>query len=83
MFERMGSALVPGGSLFAVGGDVSEDGRRGPPDANRLYTPERLRQALTGFDVLRCEPVAYEGEGRDGPRPVVDVVGIARRPTVG
>ncbi len=83
MFERIRSALVPGGHLFTVGVDVSEDGRRGPPDADRLYTPERLRQALAGFDLLRCEPVAYEGEGRDGPRPVVDVVGIARRPPVG
>lgn len=78
MFERTRAALVPGGHLFTVGVDVVEHGRRGPPDADRLYTPERLAEALAGFEVLRCESVEYEGEGRDGRRPVVDVVGIAR-----
>ena len=80
MFERARASLVPGGHLFTVGVDVSEHGRRGPPDPDRLYTPERLREALSGFEVLRCEPVAYEGESRDGRRSVLDVVAIAQRP---
>ena len=79
MFERARASLVPGGHLFTVGVDVSEHGRRGPPDADRLYTPERLSEALSGFEVLRCESVAYEGETRDGRRSVLDVVAIARR----
>ena len=80
MFERARAALAPGGYLFTVGVDLVDHGRRGPPDAERLYTPERLRPALSGFEVLRCESIAYEGEGREGPKRVVDVVAIARRP---
>jgi len=80
MFERTGAALAPGGHLFTVGVDAGEHGRRGPPDADRLYTPDRLREALAGFELLRCERVRYEGESTEGRRPVVDVVAIARRP---
>ena len=80
MFEHAGGMLVGGGHLFTVGVEVGELGKRGPRDAERLYTPERLRAALTGFDVLRCERVAYEGETTEGARPVVDCVAIARRP---
>lgn len=80
MFERAKAALVPGGHLFTVGVDAREHGRRGPPDEDRLYTPERLLEALAGFDVLRCEPVCYEGETTAGRRPVTDVVAIAQRP---
>lgn len=80
MFEHARAALAPGGHLFTVGVDVAEHGRRGPPDADRLYTPERLREALTGFDVLRCESVSYEGESTEGRRPAIDVVAIAQRP---
>ncbi|MDQ3720313.1 MAG: class I SAM-dependent methyltransferase [Actinomycetota bacterium] len=79
MFERAGAALVPGGHLFVTGVDLVEHGRRGPPDPERLYTPERLRGTLRGFDLLRCESVVYEAERREGPRRVVDVVAIARR----
>lgn len=82
MFERARESLVPGGHLFTVGVDLAEHGRRGPPDAERLYTPERLREALSAFELVRCESVAYEGESRDGRRSVRDVVAIARRPPV-
>lgn len=80
MFSSARDLLAPGGHLFTVGVDLSELDRRGPRDAERLYTPERLRVALTGFEVLRCETVAYEGEGTEGSRPVVDVAAMARRP---
>lgn len=80
MFERTRAALRPGGHLFTVGVHVTEHGRRGPPDPDRLYMPERLQEALARFELVRCETMAYEGEGRDGPRRVVDVVAIARRP---
>ena len=82
MFEWARESLVPGGHLFTVGVDLAEHGRRGPPDPERLYTPERLREALSSFEVLRCEGVAYEGESREGRRSVRDVVATARRPAV-
>jgi len=80
MFERAGEALAPGGHLFVTGVDLADHGRRGPPDAERLHTPQRLRRALRGFDLLRCESVAHETEDRQGRRSVVDVVAIATSP---
>ena len=80
MFGSVSQALVPGGHLFVVGVDVSEHGRRGPPDADRLYTPQRLRQALEAFDLVRCESVTYEAESKGRRQQVVDVVAIAQRP---
>ncbi|MDA8283461.1 MAG: methyltransferase domain-containing protein [Actinomycetota bacterium] len=41
-------ALRPGGHLYVVGHHISNLGRHGPPDADRLLTPERLRDALPG-----------------------------------
>ncbi|HWC26873.1 MAG TPA: methyltransferase domain-containing protein [Solirubrobacteraceae bacterium] len=84
MFERAARALVPGGHVFVTGVHEVDHGRRGPPDRDRLHTPERLREALQGFfEVLRCETVCYERE-RAGAREVVtDVVAIARRPAAG
>jgi len=80
MFTSAREELVPGGHLFVVGVDLVEHGRRGPPDPERLYTPERMAGALEDFDLLRCESVAYEAESRQGRRRMVDVVAIARRP---
>ncbi len=80
MFARAGEMLASGGHLFTVGVDLSELDSRGPRDGEHLYTPERLRLALSGFELLRCETVGYEGEGTEGTRPVVDVVAVARRP---
>ena len=83
MFRSAGEALVPGGYLFVVGVDLVDHGRRGPPDPERLYTVERLRGALQGFDLLRCESVAYEAERKQGRERVSDVVAIAQRPSSG
>lgn len=79
MFASAREALVPGGHLFVVGVDLADHGRRGPPDAERLYTPERMVSALQDLDVLRCESLGYEAESRGGHRQVVDVVAVARR----
>ena len=79
MFGGAGEMLASGGHLFTVGVDLADLGRRGPRDSERLYTPERLRSALEGFEVLRCETVGYEGESTEGPKPVVDSVAIGRR----
>ena len=80
MFGSAGEALVAGGHLFVVGVDVVDHGRRGPPDPQRLYSVDRLRAALQGFDLLRCESVAYEAEREQGRERVHDVVAIALRP---
>jgi len=80
MFARAGEMLVAGGHLVVVGVDLAEHGRRGPPNSERLYTPDRMPHALEGFDLRRCESVGYEAESKGGRRRVVDVVAIARRP---
>jgi len=79
MFERARDTLAPGGHLFVVGVDLVDHGRRGPPDPERLYTTERLRGALEGFDVLRCESVSSVAEHKEGRPRVVDVVATARK----
>jgi hypothetical protein len=80
MFASVRQALVPGRHLFIIGVDVSEHGRRGPPDADRLYTPKRLSEALDSFDLVRCESVTHDAESKGRRQQVVDVVAIARRP---
>lgn len=80
LFRRAARALVPGGHLFTVGVVLDDHGRRGPPDADRLYTPQRLHDALDGFEVLRCEERSYEQDHSSGRRAVTDVVAVARRP---
>jgi SAM-dependent methyltransferase len=81
LFTRVGRALVPGGHVFAVGVVLADHGRRGPPDAERLYSTERVRHALGGFDVLRCEEHTYEQDHSSGRREVTDVVAVGRRPS--
>lgn len=83
MFAHAGEMLAPGGHLFTVGVEIGELGRRGPKDPDRLYTRERLREALAGFEIVRCERVAYRGETTEGSRPVVDCVAIGRVPAAG
>lgn len=80
LFHRAARALVPGGHLFTVGVVLADHGRRGPPDAERLYTQQRLRDALRGLEVLRCEEHSYEQDHSSARRTVTDVVAIARRP---
>ena len=80
LFERVARALVAGGHVFTVGVVLADHGRRGPPDAERLYTVQRVQHALHGFELLRCEEHAYEQEHSSGRRQVTDVVAIGRRP---
>jgi SAM-dependent methyltransferase len=80
IFELAARALVPGGHLFVTGVHESDHGRRGPPERDRLHTPERLREALErNFEVVRCDTVSYERERAGGREVVTDVVGIGRR----
>lgn len=79
LFERVDRALVPGGHVFTVGVILADHGRRGPPDADRLYTLDRVRHALHGFALLCCEEHTYEQEHSSGRREVTDVVAVGRR----
>ena len=79
LFARVARALVPGGHVFTVGVVLADHGRRGPPDAERLYTVQRVQDALRGFELLRCEEHTYEQEHSSGRRQVTDVVAIGRR----
>ena len=81
MFDRAARALVPGGHLFVTGVHAVDHGRRDPPARERLHTPDRLREALSGVDLelLRCETVSYAREREDGREVVTDVVAIGRR----
>lgn len=40
------TALRPGGHLYVVGHHTDNLGRHGPPDPERLFTPDRLRAGL-------------------------------------
>lgn len=81
LLERAAAALAPGGHLFVTGVHEVDHGRRGPPDRDRLHTPERLRAALRDVaEVLRCEAVSYERERAGRRELVTDVVAVARRP---
>jgi len=79
LFERAERALVPGGHVFTVGVILADHGRRGPPDAERLYTVQRVKRALGGFELLHCEEHTYEQEHSSGRREVTDVVAVGRR----
>ena len=79
LFGRVARALVAGGHVFTVGVILADHGRRGPPDAERLYTVERVQHALREFELLRCEEHTYEQDHSSGRREVTDVVAIGRR----
>ena len=46
ILSHAGRAIRPGGHLYVVGHHLSDLGRHGPPDPDRLLTDERLRAAL-------------------------------------
>ena len=58
LLARAARALAVGGFLFMVGHHLDSHGRTGPPDADRLYTPERLAEALPStLEVVRLEAI--------------------------
>ena len=79
LFGRAARALVPGGHVFTVGVILADHGRRGPPDAERLYTLQRVQHALRGLELLSCEKHSYVQEHSSGRREVTDVVALGRR----
>jgi SAM-dependent methyltransferase len=78
LFAHAAAAVAPGGHLLVLGHHLDELGHQGPPDPARLYTPERVRDALPNSLLIeRLERV--EAEERDGRR-AAHVVALARRP---
>lgn len=72
------AALVPGGHLFVIGHHLDSLGRAGPPDPERLYTEERLREELSGLAVEVLEKRVRGGA--PGEPPLIDLVAWAVRP---
>ncbi len=71
------SAVAPRGHLFFVGHHRDSFGAAGPPDAERLYTEEIVREAFSELDDLLVERL--DRPLGDVPYPVVDVVAWASR----
>jgi SAM-dependent methyltransferase len=71
-------ALAPDGHLVVVGHHLEDLGHSGPPDPERLYTEERLRDAFPDLIVERLERQG-RGTSADGS-PLSSVVLWARQP---
>jgi len=83
LFEGFGSALIPGGLVVLQGYTPGQLAYRtgGPGDAAHMYTPELLRDAFSGFDILRLEDhdtVLAEGTKHVGKSAVIDLVARKR-----
>lgn len=83
LFEGMKSAVKPGGLILLHGytPDQLQHGTGGPPFAENMYTPELLRTAFAGWDILEChayEREVQEGRGHSGQSALIDFV--ARKP---
>ena len=83
IFRGMVQALKPGGILLLQGYTPMQLEYRtgGPPIASHMYTPEMLRDAFAGMEILKlreyeCE--LAEGTGHKGRSAVVGMV--ARKP---
>ncbi|GAC1341097.1 MAG: class I SAM-dependent methyltransferase [Candidatus Dormibacteria bacterium] len=73
-------AVAPGGRLLIIGHHLDNLGRTGPPDPGRLYTVERLREALpTGMTVEVLERFDSRPGGPAGSRPDPAVVAMLVR----
>jgi len=72
-------AVAPGGHLLAVGLDTT-DPNATPEQDDWRWTPERLRGAFPGIDLLRCERVTRETQTDEGTYRAIDSVAWGRRP---
>jgi len=83
MFERMARSLRRGGLLIVQGYTPRQLEYRtgGPPHAENMYTPELLRAAFAGFEILELrehDKVMAEGTQHRGQSAVIDF--LARKP---
>jgi SAM-dependent methyltransferase len=68
LFMRMVASLKPGGTLMLQGYTPKqlEYGTGGPPHASHLYTPQLLREAFGGLQIVELRE--YEAEMAEGNR---------------
>ena len=83
MFECIRRALKPGGLLLVQGYTPRQLAYKtgGPPQVAHLYTPEMMREAWAGFEILQLrehESVVDEGSQHSGMSALIDLV--ARKP---
>ncbi|MBK1649023.1 SAM-dependent methyltransferase [Rhabdochromatium marinum] len=79
IFAGMQRTLAPGGLLLLHGFTPAQLAFRsgGPPCAELLYTPELLRDAFAGLEILRLEEYQTElreGTGHVGQAALIDLV---------
>ena len=77
ILEAAASAVGPGGHLFLVGHHLASLGQAGPPDPERLYVEDSLKDAFPGLELLRLE--RRQRRVGDGAVPLFDVVAWAVR----
>ncbi len=79
IFAGMQHSLAPGGILLLHGFTPAQlaYGSGGPPCAELLYTPDLLRDAFAGMEILRLEEYELElqeGSGHTGRAALIDLV---------
>ncbi len=78
------SAVAPGGRLLVVDHDLTNltEGVGGPPDPDRLVTPDSVVADLegTGLHVDRAERVHRDVDTDEGTRIAIDCLVVATRP---
>jgi SAM-dependent methyltransferase len=76
VLARAAAALVPGGTVFVVGHDLTNltEGVGGPQDPDVLYTPEAVRAELPGLRVVRAGRVHRTVERDGGTATAVDTL---------
>lgn len=85
VFRAAAAAVAPGGTLLVIGHDRDNiaGGYGGPPDIDRLYSPELVAAALDGLVVSRAEQVGRTVQAPDGEHTAIDTLVRAHRPEYG
>jgi hypothetical protein len=84
LFANMVKALKPGGFLVLQGYTPRQLEYRtgGPPHASHMYTPQLLREAFAGMEILQLreyEADLAEGKGHKGRSALIGMVARKRR----
>jgi SAM-dependent methyltransferase len=81
VLARGTAALVPGGTLFVVGHDLTNltEGTGGPQYPEVLYTPAAITAELPGLRVLQAERVRRTVQRDDRPATAIDTLVRAQR----